>query len=88
MAWTVEYSEAAKRILKKLDRQTSLRILNFLDKRVVRAQDPRSFGHSLKGKLREYWRYRVGDYRIICHLQDDRLVVLVLDIGNRRDVYR
>ncbi len=88
MAWTIEFSDTAKRTLRKLDRQTSQRILNFLDQRVAPSDDPRSLGQSLSGPLRRYWRYRVGDHRLICDLQDGRLVVLVLEIGNQRDVYR
>ena len=89
MAWRVEISETADRALDKLDRQVSRRILKFLDERVSRLEDPRSIGEALRGpKLGELWKYRVGDYRLICDLQDDRLLVLVLRIGNRREVYR
>jgi mRNA interferase RelE/StbE len=62
--------------------------MNFLDERIAPSDDPRSIGQALSGPLRRYWRYRVGDYRLICDLQDGKLVVLVLEIGNRRDIYR
>jgi mRNA interferase RelE/StbE len=62
--------------------------MNFLDERIALSDDPRSIGQALSGPLRRYWRYRVGDYRLICDLQDGKLVVLVLEIGNRRDIYR
>jgi mRNA interferase RelE/StbE len=88
LAWKIEFSETAKRTLKKLDKQTAQRILNYLDSRVAPSQDPRSVGQALKGPLRAYWRYRVGDYRLICEIRDSTLVVLVLEIGNRREVYR
>jgi mRNA interferase RelE/StbE len=64
-------------------------ILHFLEERIQPLDDPRALGESLKGpKLGEYWKYRVGDYRIICKIEDERLVVLVLRIGHRRDIYR
>jgi mRNA interferase RelE/StbE len=89
MAWKVELDEAAERELDKLDRQVAKRILKFLHERVARLDDPRSIGEALRGsRLGNFWKYRVGDYRIICDLQDDRLVVLVLRVGNRREIYR
>jgi mRNA interferase RelE/StbE len=62
--------------------------MNFLDERIAPSDDPRSIGQALSGPLRRYWRYRVGDYRLICDLQESKLVVLVLEIGNRRDINR
>jgi len=89
MAWRIEVSEAADRSLDKLDPQVARRILKFLDERVSRLDDPRSIGEALRGpKLGELWKYRVGDYRLICDIQDDRLLILVLRVGNRREIYR
>ena len=89
MAWQVELSSEADRELKKLDPQHARRILEFLHKRVARLDDPRSIGAALQGsRLGEFWRYRVGPYRVICKIEDDRLIVLVLRIGHRRDIYR
>ncbi len=89
MAWTISYTETALKQLKKLDRPVARRLVDFMDERVAGAADPRSAGHALTGPLLgSYWRYRVGDYRIICDLQDGALVVLVLQVGNRKDVYR
>ncbi len=88
MAWTIEYAETAKKQLKKLDKATARRILDFMDDRVAPSEDPRKTGKALKGPLGELWRYRVGDYRIICDIQDGMLTVLVLQVGNRREVYR
>jgi len=89
MAWKVELSEAADRELDKLDHQIAARILKFLHGRVAQLNDPRSIGEALKGsKLGNFWKYRVGDYRIICDLQDEWLLVLVLRVGNRREIYR
>jgi mRNA interferase RelE/StbE len=89
MAWNVELSVEVDRALKKLDAQHSRRILNFLHERVEKLEDPRSIGKALRGsKLGEFWKYRVGDYRLICKIEDNRLVVLVLRVGHRKEVYR
>ncbi|HLH51600.1 MAG TPA: type II toxin-antitoxin system RelE/ParE family toxin [Roseiarcus sp.] len=89
MAWTIEFEEAAKKELAKLDKTVALRILKFLSGRVSPLDDARSIGEALKGSaLGEFWRYRVGDYRIICRIVDARITVIVIRIGNRRDVYR
>ena len=89
MAWTISYTETALKQLKKLDRPVARRLVDFMDERVVGAVDPRSVGKALTGPLLgSFWRYRVGDYRIICDLQDGTLVVMVLEVGNRKDVYR
>ena len=89
MAWTINYTETAKRQLGKLDRSIARRIVDFMDERIASSDGPRSSGHALTGPtLGAFWRYRVGDYRIICDIQDGQLIVLVLEIGNRREVYR
>jgi mRNA interferase RelE/StbE len=88
MAWKVDLSPTALKQLGKLDKSVSRRILNFLRERVEKLDDPRQIGQRLQGTLSEFWKYRVGDYRLICSLEDDRLVVLVLRIGHRREVYK
>lgn len=89
MAWTIELDRAAVRDLRKLDRQAARRILTFLHGRVGTLDDPRSIGEALKGsRLGEFWKYRVGDYRIIARIEDSAVRVLVVRIGNRRHVYR
>ncbi len=89
MAWNVELSEGADRALSKLDRQHARRILEFLHDRIAKLDDPRSIGKALHGsRLGEFWKYRVGDYRLICKIEDDRLVVLVLRVGHRKEIYR
>lgn len=89
MAWRFEFSPAADRELGKLDPQHAKRVLKFLFERVATLDDPRSIGEALKGaSLGTFWKYRVGDYRIICAIEDDALRVLVVRIGNRREVYR
>lgn len=89
MAWEIKFEEAAFRELKKLEKTVSRRILDFLEQRISKLEDPRSIGQALKGvNLGSFWKYRVGDYRIICDIQDDTVVILVVRIGNRREVYR
>jgi mRNA interferase RelE/StbE len=87
LAWAVEYADAAKRQLSKLDRQTALRIVNFMDDRVATLDNPRATGKALTGPLGGLWRYRVGDCRVICDIQDGALRVLVVRLGNRRVIY-
>lgn len=89
MAWRIEFDPAASRELDKLDPQAARRILKFLSERVAPSSNPRSLGEALKGsKLGEFWKYRIGDYRIIASIEDRRLLILIIRIGNRRDVYR
>ena len=89
MAWQIELDRAAVRDLQKLDRPTAQRILTFLQDRVAALADPRSIGEALRGsRLGEFWKYRVGDYRVIARIEDAAVRVLVVRIGNRRDVYR
>ncbi len=89
MAWKIEFSVAADRKLSKLDAQHSNRILKFLHERLARVEDPRRIGKALQGsRLGEFWKYRVGDYRLVCKIEDNRLVVLVLQVGHRKEIYR
>lgn len=88
MAWQIDLTETASRQLAKIDKQTAKRITRFLRERIAPLDDPRSTGKALTGPLGGFWRYRVGDYRIICDIQDGALCVLVVEIGNRREVYR
>jgi mRNA interferase RelE/StbE len=87
MAYSVELTAEVDRELDKLDPQHSKRFLKFLHERVAKLGDPRSIGQALHGsRLGEFWKYRVGDYRLICKIEDDRLVVLVLRIGDREEI--
>jgi mRNA interferase RelE/StbE len=89
MAWKIELSGLAQRNLKKLDRQVAQRILVFLHGRLARLDDPRSIGQALKGSdLGQFWKYRVGDWRIIASIEDRNIRILVVRIANRREVYR
>jgi len=88
MAWRIEFDPAAIKELERLDKTVERRIVRFLRERVANLDDPRQMGGSLQGTRSGLWRYRVEDYRIICSLEHDRLVVLVLQDGHRRDVYK
>ena len=80
MAWTIKFAQSAVRKLKKLDRPTAVKVLNYLDERVAFLEDPRLVGKKLSGpRLGVYWRYRIGDVRVICDVQDSQLIVLVLE---------
>jgi mRNA interferase RelE/StbE len=89
MVWTIELESSAKRDLDKLDRQQVKRILRFLFERVSHLEDPRSIGEALKGsRFSTLWKYRVGDYRIICSIEDNVAQILVVKVGDRKEVYR
>ncbi|MBP6405478.1 MAG: type II toxin-antitoxin system RelE/ParE family toxin [Proteobacteria bacterium] len=89
MAWQIELTATAARQLSKLDKGEARRLTSFLRHRLAVTEDPRSLGKALTGpQLGTFWRYRVGDYRIICAIQDGALRILVIEMGNRKDVYR
>ncbi len=89
MAWRIEFSDSAAKQLRKLDQQTARRILKFLQERIAPLDDPRSIGEALRGKeLGDFWKYRLGDWRIIANLDDGVMVITVIRLGNRREVYR
>ena len=89
MVWRIEIDRAAIKELDTLDKPVAKRILTFLNDRVAPLEDPRSIGEALRGaKLGSLWKYRVGDYRLICNIEDGALRILVVKIGNRREVYR
>lgn len=89
MAWKIELSAQVDRDLAKLDPPQTKRILEFLRERVAPLDNPRSIGQALQGsRLGEFWKYRVGDYRLICKLEDDRLLILVLRVGHRKEIHR
>ena len=88
MAWTIEISRTAERQITKLHRQAQQAIVRFLRERLAGTDNPRQWGKPLQGEKRGLWRYRVGDCRLICDIQDGRITVLVLQVGHRKDVYR
>lgn len=87
MAWTIEFDRRAIRDLQGLDRSVQRRILSDLENRMAQAENPRDFGEGLRSNFAGLWRYRVGDYGVVCRMEDDRLVVLVVRVGHRREVY-
>lgn len=87
MAWTVEVSDYAEKQLRKLDKPIQKRLLDWLEDRIEGCKNPRHFGEPLRGELAGLWRYRIGDYRVICEIQDQQLVVLALAVGHRREIY-
>ncbi|MDN8616596.1 type II toxin-antitoxin system RelE family toxin [Variovorax ginsengisoli] len=89
MAWTIDYTDTALKQLRKLDKQTARRIVDFMDERIANQQDPRASGKALTGPLLgAFWRYRVGDCRVICDIQDQQIRILVVELGDRKDVFR
>ena len=88
MAWTIEYTDTARTQLRKLDRKTARRIVDYMDERVAPLDNPRSVGRALTGPSGRLRRYRAGNCRVICDIQDSVMRVLVVKIGNRREVYR
>ena len=87
MAWTVEFDDAATKELRKLDKQAQREILRYFRERIATDEDPRRFGKPLSRDLAGLWRYRLRNYRMICHIEDDKLTVLVVRVGHRKDVY-
>lgn len=87
MAWRIEVNKDVQRSMRRLDKQVAKRIVAKL-REISQLEDPRSMGKALTGNLAGVWRYRVGDYRILCDINDDRLVVLVVDVAHRREVYK
>jgi mRNA interferase RelE/StbE len=89
MVWKIEFDPGAERELDKLDPQQARRILAFLSNRIAKLDNPRSIGEALSGeRLGKFWKYRVGDYRIISSIEDNALCILIIKVGNRREVYR
>ena len=87
MAWTVEWDERAVRDARKLEPQIRQSIIKYLRERISTDEDPRRFGKPLVAQMSGLWRYRVGDYRIVCRIEDDKVVVLVVAVGHRSKIY-
>lgn len=88
MAWQIEFDSEAEDDLNKIDRDIQRRIMRYLRERIATGKDPRRFGAPLRRELSGLWKYRLGDYRIICRIEDKRVVVYVIRIGHRKDVYK
>lgn len=88
MAWRVEITQTAEKQIAKLDPQIQTRIVKFLRERLEPSANPRQIGKALHGEEEPLWRYRVGDYRIICHIRDHESAIRVLAVGHRKEIYR
>jgi mRNA interferase RelE/StbE len=88
MAWRVEFLPAADKAFGKLDRQHQVRIQKFIETRLLTDHSPRRLGEAYVGPLKGYWKYRVGDHRLVCEIQDRVRTILVLTIGDRKEIYR
>jgi len=89
LAWIIEYADTALKQLKKMDRQVARSIFEYLDERVAQLENPRELGKKLVGpQYGTYWRYRVGDVRIMCDIKDQKLIILVVEVGHRKEIYR
>ena len=85
--WKIEWDSKALKEAKKLDRNARKKIVEYLEKRVLASQNPYQLGKPLKGNKAGIWRYRVGDYRILCQIEDEVLIVLIIAVGHRKDIY-
>lgn len=88
MVWTINWNEKALKDLKKLAKPVQIKILKFLNRRIAYQENPRMFGKALSFDKRGLWRYRVEDFRIICQINDEELLILVVKLGHRKEVYR
>ena len=89
MAWQIEFDADALEDLRKIDRSVQVRLIGFLRARVATLDDPRSIGEALSGaRLGSYWKYRIVDWRVICDIQDERILIRILRAGHRREGYR
>jgi len=87
LAWMISFDSDVERDLKKLDKNTQKKVIDYLKKRIAKSENPRKHGKPLKGKLSGIWRYRLGDYRILCKIREQEALILVLRIGHRKNIY-
>ena len=88
MAWKISFTKNALKQLSKLDREIARLIVRFLEEKIAGSSDARLYGHALVGDQKGRWRYRIGDYRVVCELRDSELLVLVVTVGHRKEIYR
>lgn len=86
--YQVYYSEKSLKQLKKMDKQVARLIVAYVKKNLVECDDPRLIGKSLQGNLSDKWRYRIGDYRILAKIEDDKVLISVIEIGHRKEIYK
>lgn len=87
MSYKVEYTKTAQKLIKKMDRYTQVMIMRWITNNLVDCTDLRIHGKALRGNLKNQWKYRVGNYRILCDIEDDKLIILVINVGHRREIY-
>ena len=87
MSYKVEYTRTAFKQLKKMDKKIAAFIISFIEEKLVGCENPRLFGKALQGVLNDKWRYRIGDYRILAKIEDDILIIIVVELGHRKDIY-
>lgn len=87
MSYEVEHTKSAVKQLKKMDRKIAALILSYIEEKLVGCSDPRAYGKSLQGNLSDKWRYRIGDYRILAKIEDEKVIIIVVEIGYRKDIY-
>jgi mRNA interferase RelE/StbE len=87
MKYRVEYTRTAAKQLKKLDRKIAALILAYIEEKLIDCDNPRLYGKALQGNLRDIWRYRVGDYRILARIDDDIVLIIVVEVGHRNEIY-
>lgn len=88
MKYEVLFSERALKQLKKLDKYTQRMIISWIDKNLVGCKNPRQHGKALVGNFKGHWRYRVGDYRLICTIEEEKIIIYVMNIGHRKEIYQ
>jgi len=88
MKYSVEYTKVAVKQLKKMDKKIAAFILSYIEEKLVDCDNPRVFGKVLQGNLNDKWRYRVGDYRILAKIEDEKVVITVVEVGHRKDIYK
>lgn len=85
--YTVKYDKKFIKQIQKMDKSVALLIKRWIEKNIVNTDNPRLHGKSLAGNLSNYWRYRIGDYRLICEINDNELIIIALSVGHRREIY-
>jgi mRNA interferase RelE/StbE len=88
VAWKIKFEKSAHKAFAKFNKQFQIKILKYICKYIIGSNDPRMIGKALRGVFGGLWRYRVGDYRLICQIKDNELVVLVVIFGHRKDIYK
>lgn len=86
--YKIRWEKKAIMEFKKYDRTTQLFIKKWIDKKIYNTDNPRNHGKALKGDLGEYWRYKIGNYRLICKIKDNELCILVISVGDRKSIYK